>query len=373
MLKSVLYQAHLWLGLLTGVIMLVLGVTGSILAIEPDLRATPPTSGSPARLPLADIVRRAEREHPGYRVRQLRPAPPGGAQRLLLGSTRPGPGEPLLLAVDPASGKVLARRRPGAGWLGGIHRLHGNLLAGSTGRSVNGAFGIALLLLAITGFVLWLPRKQWKLTPATGWRRRNWNLHHAAGIFTLWFLALEGLTGAVLAFPNATRALLGLPRQQQPLRGLRPVAVTTAPLDRFLENARAVWPEFRITTLTLPARPGDPVVVAGRLPGDARWREDASRLRFDAASARLLGSIRARDLSAAANTLDVLRALHTGRIGGRAARVLYFALGLAPGVLFSTGLIMWLNRLAAQRRALRPSARAAEAHSSRGEHVTHVS
>ena len=85
--------------------------------------------------------------------------------------------------------------------------LHENLLAGSTGRLVNGVGAICVTLLCLTGVVIWWPGvKNWRRSLTVSWRahfaRINWDLHSAAGFWCFFFILLWGISGTYFAFPH---------------------------------------------------------------------------------------------------------------------------------------------------------------------------
>ena len=85
--------------------------------------------------------------------------------------------------------------------------LHDNLLAGETGRTINGIAAILVLLLAISGALIWWPGARiWRRSLAvdlrSSWKRLNWSLHSALGIWFLLFVLLWGGTGLYLSFPG---------------------------------------------------------------------------------------------------------------------------------------------------------------------------
>jgi uncharacterized iron-regulated membrane protein len=85
--------------------------------------------------------------------------------------------------------------------------LHDNLLAGETGRGVNGACAFAVLGLAASGLVIWWPGiKTWRrslmLPRRVGWRRTAWHLHSLVGFWTVGFTIVLGLSGAYFSFPE---------------------------------------------------------------------------------------------------------------------------------------------------------------------------
>jgi uncharacterized iron-regulated membrane protein len=91
--------------------------------------------------------------------------------------------------TDPSTGKIVGDRDPSGGWNGWLARMHTNLLAGSTGRRVNGYGAWLLVVMGLTGAVLWWPRQIWRP------RWRAWPLHHATGVIALPFVLLLSVTG----------------------------------------------------------------------------------------------------------------------------------------------------------------------------------
>jgi uncharacterized iron-regulated membrane protein len=90
--------------------------------------------------------------------------------------------------------------------------LHDNLLAGSAGRQVNGIGALAVLVLAMTGLVIWWPgTKTWRrsltLPRHIGWQRATWHLHSMIGFWTMAFTVVFAMSGAYLAFPNTFQAI----------------------------------------------------------------------------------------------------------------------------------------------------------------------
>lgn len=90
--------------------------------------------------------------------------------------------------------------------------LHKEFLAGRTGRTVNGIGAGALLLMVLSGLVLWWPglvRWRRSVVPRrdVGWKRRVWDLHSVIGIWSCAFMLVFALSGIYLCFPEAIHAL----------------------------------------------------------------------------------------------------------------------------------------------------------------------
>ena len=85
--------------------------------------------------------------------------------------------------------------------------LHDDLLAGETGRAVNGAGALLVIVLACTGLVVWWPGiKTWRRSLTVhrnvGWKHFTWDLHSTIGFWTFGFTVLFGLSGAYLGNPQ---------------------------------------------------------------------------------------------------------------------------------------------------------------------------
>jgi hypothetical protein len=91
--------------------------------------------------------------------------------------------------------------------------LHINLLTGDTGRNVNAAGAVLWTMLGLSGCVVWWPgiqswRRSLTLRRNVGWKRFNWDLHSATGIWTSLFILMWGITGIYAAFPKPFRAIV---------------------------------------------------------------------------------------------------------------------------------------------------------------------
>src|SRR5579862_7141950 len=92
--------------------------------------------------------------------------------------------------------------------------LHENLLFGENGRMVNGMGAICVILLCLTGAVIWWPGiDHWRRALTVNWRepfaRLSWDLHSAVGLWAFVALLLWGISGLYFVFPQPFNFLLG--------------------------------------------------------------------------------------------------------------------------------------------------------------------
>jgi uncharacterized iron-regulated membrane protein len=209
-LRRAIFQAHLWSGIILGLYIFLMSVTGSVLVYRNELyRAATPDriflNGSGPRLTDGQLAAAARRVYPGFTVTKITP-----------GFTVNQPVEVSLSRgnkikkrlFDQWSGRDLRDSVPLGIWLvSRLLDLHDNLLAGQTGLTVNGVGAFALLALAMTGTAIWWPgirtwRRSLTLHRGLGWRRWTWHAHSMIGFWSLGFTLVFGISGVYLCFPQ---------------------------------------------------------------------------------------------------------------------------------------------------------------------------
>jgi uncharacterized iron-regulated membrane protein len=187
-----------------------ISITGSVLVYRNELyRAATPKSiiskASGPRLTDAQLTDVAIHVYPGYRVvnliraRDLDQAVDVWLRR----------GDELKQRLfDPRSGSDLGESVPTGIWLvSKLLELHDDLLAGPTGRRVNGVGAIAIIALLGTGLVIWWPGiKTWRrslgVPGGVGWKRLTWHLHSMIGFWSFAFMLVFAVSGVYLGFPE---------------------------------------------------------------------------------------------------------------------------------------------------------------------------
>ena len=216
-LRKALFQVHLWTGLGGGLYVVVISLTGSILVYRSELRqrfAIEPrvVAVSGARLSDEALIEATRPAYPDHAVEVW--STPDDPTHAATMSVRQAGRARVLLFFDPYTGEYLGNAVP-AGWrlTTWLLDLHDNLLAGDTGRTVNGVGAVLLTVLAVTGAIIWWPgiggwRRSLLVDWRSNWRRLNWTLHSAFGFWTLLFIFMWGFTGIYLAFPEPFAAVV---------------------------------------------------------------------------------------------------------------------------------------------------------------------
>src|SRR6185295_13424806 len=218
-LRKALFQIHLWSGIGIGVYVLLISISGSVIVFRNELynffTAKPViVEASGARMTEDELRARAEQAYPGFGVAQYfeKKTNPREAVEIWMEQTV---GERKVQRLfNPYTGKDLGDSIPaGIRVVSWMNELHINLLNGDTGREVNTAGAVLWTLLGLTGCVVWWPgvqnwRRSLTLSRKAGWKRFNWDLHSATGIWTSLFVLMWGITGIYAALPQPFRAIV---------------------------------------------------------------------------------------------------------------------------------------------------------------------
>jgi uncharacterized iron-regulated membrane protein len=210
-----LLRLHLWLGATVVAYILVVTLSGCIVLFEHELYrffSPDPELGSLGRqrLSVAELMQAALSQYPHDRVVGVwdRKVSADVIAELWL----EGDGRLQRRLFHPYSGEDLGNARPfSLQALGFVKDAHANLLGGHLGRVVNGIGSLAILLLSLSGAVLWFGNRSRFLSgrPAVDLKESACKFHRRLGVWMIIFAAVWGATGTFIAFPWLVHSLVG--------------------------------------------------------------------------------------------------------------------------------------------------------------------
>jgi uncharacterized iron-regulated membrane protein len=366
-IKATLRWAHRWFGLTMGLILVVLGASGTLLLFQPQYFAWSHGRLIPDHLSqqLGSIDRwiaQARAAVPGMSGPTFIWAPRvdhnlGDAAMLMFRGSKPG-GFGHMGAVGvmvaPTTGEFL-------GTVDFDHSpayapifLHRDLWSGSVGRTVIGIVGLGSMLMLPVGLYLWWPRSHvlQKLSPRP-WRNTLGNagrLHDVTGAWGIIILFVLVASGVYLVQPRwvqpALSALFGPDRRPDDSAaqlckgaGADPISFDTAvarantlvPADRFAEAQaldRGTWQSWKLVFAPEGSR--------------AAFRQSYVLVDLRCGRTALDSTPENRNLT---QTIELwLISVHDGTAFGWPGQILIAMTGLAPLVLLWSGMRLWLRR-----------------------------
>lgn len=358
-MRKRLWQLHSWLGLVAGLGLLVIGLTGSLLVFRDQVEsffnpslirvATPDAP----RLPLDTLLARAQTQLPSHEITgwTLRESAERDYADFLYVIAR-GSDQWQVATLDPTTGRLLATPRAYTATLSGwLLELHYEFFADHLGLALAGLFAAMLCVLGVTG--VWLYREFWKNVFTLRWRRGARilfsDLHKFTGITTVAFNLLLGFTGAYWNLTHVLgEAINGEPAQPKMERRLYPATLS---LDALAADAAQRLPGFTPHFISLPSAPALGITLWGAVEPRSPFRSAyGSTVSYDAATFAFTATSDLRTASLWTQALDSFRPLHYGTFGGWPIKTLWCLGGLAPGVLAVSGFLIWrLRRRSATR------------------------
>ena len=355
MIRRQLHIIHRWLGLCLLLPLIVQGVTGTILVLEPPLRPLASVVTTEGDVKPSNAIVAVARNLAPADLRPVRFVAPQQARTAAEVWFAPqasrSPRGTHLLRVDPVTLAPLGAIEQIGGAMDWLRRLHTNLLAPDYGgRAIVGWVGVGMMLLSLIGIPLWWPRsRRWREAFTVSTRARGVTfqrqLHGVAGIWALLMLLTSSLTGAMLGFPQTVRNAMGLPPGGPPRAfAAVPVAAPIEPnLDAAVALARGVAPDLAVRMIILPTGAGDPVRLFLGPPG-TEGAATATTVTTNAAGSQLLSRQGPRTLVWGETMLRWAHDLHEGAGLGPLWRGATVLVGIVVPLMACTGAMMWLLR-----------------------------
>src|SRR5262249_3301293 len=277
-MRKLLLNLHLWAGLIAALFLLLLGVSGAVIAFEGEIDRALSSKLSYVQpqaqpLTLEAISEKVRAAYPGARIEQF--GLPQQADYSLLVSLTESSGKRTALFVNPYTGDILGSGDQANHFANKVHQFHTHLLVGEIADEITGWSSVFLLVLSITGIILWWRRRlfrlQWSAIRGQGSLKRfNYDLHNLVGVTSSIVLLIFAWTGICIHWERQVGKLAqkisSAPTAQSeppqiPASGSEPLSP-----DRLIQIAHKTLPEAGITAIQLPLSPKQPATVALKFP-----------------------------------------------------------------------------------------------------------
>lgn len=382
---------HLYLGLIVGAVLVVIGLTGSIsvffvelqeiLNAEQNIVTAPPENQRKLHT-LDDIVAAAETVKPqGSRFfKAYYPRKDDIAYKLLYfvrDAKQANNGDGYYIFVDPYTVQVKGLqlwhpkdRYWGRPLISFIMQLHWCLLLGKTGGIIVGILAVLSIISVLTGLIVWWPLTG-KFKQALTFKRQasavrfNFDLHKTVGFYLTIVLLPVLFSGIYMNLPEQVNVLVKL---------FSPITRTNAydgisdelyhsgaqsgrKSIGFAAAADAVekrYPDSRIAMLTGPVGANGVYIIQKRDVLENSRFVGHQTLVVDQYSGEIIHVYNAGTGNSGDVFLDWQWPLHSGHAFGWLGRILVFFAGLACPVLYVTGILRWLQKRRAKRSVKLP-------------------
>ena len=343
------YSLHRISGLIGGLFILILTITGSILVVDSQVDALI----SPAKQRVEPVGQRQSydqllatihKQYPTAKIRNLRLTDAGAVNTepvrvdLMVDRVRKW------VDLNPYTGAIISSQNADDAFVRQVRELHENLLLEPVGGYIMGLAGICLLASVLTG--TWYYRRSLFSVFKIGvrWKKPRRlvyaDIHKWLGVVALLFMLLMSATGIFFHWEQIERAFGEGERRERP-KDTADAPVTFA-IDAAIAKATASIGGFQPRIIQFP-NPGDTaLVLRGNLPNSVRLLGKYNvSANIDVRTGQLVSSFNAVDADLEYKAEHIFEELHFGRYGGWVSQVIYILLALSTAVVTVTGLVLW--------------------------------
>jgi uncharacterized iron-regulated membrane protein len=364
-LRSSFLWLHRWLGLISGIVVFIVALSGCLYVFEEECRDIfqrkyfyVQVPANAERKPLQQITAVVAKQYPQDTIAQIRFKEKADAAIIYHTKTEKA------ISVNPYTLQVIGIRNLKTDFFDWIVELHMNLHMGNAGSEIVKWNVLIFFVLCVSGLIVWWPKQKRFFKQATrinfktkNRKRLNWDLHSVLGFYALLVLLIISLTGIFWVFDWAkqlTSTITG-----------SPVTETKAPVNNVKGNVQAITQEeayYRAKKLYPGAMqvfisnandPKQPLRVLFRYPYTIVRKQNT--LFFDKFSGELLREDLYKNYTAYDKVMRSNFDFHTGRIRvlGIGSKIVYFLASLFAASLPVTGFFIWWGRKKKDKPALK--------------------
>ncbi|MBG44148.1 MAG: sulfite reductase [Aequorivita sp.] len=363
--KKFIFQLHKILGLTTGLVVFVVAITGCCWAFREEIeslyddykKVEPQQTAILTPTEAKDI---ATAVFPQQTIHGTLFKKADDAIEVIFYDAEPEFYQSVFL--NPYSGKVIQVDDHLSGFFPFMLKGHMRLwLPKNIGEQVVGVSILIFIVILISGFILWLPKKRknlkqrvkfdWKKT--TKWKRKNFDLHSIIGFYICALALILAFTGSIMSYNWLKYVVYKSVGGEKEARFIIPENQSAAnnkdsivPMDYLILKLQKESPNATAYELHYPKTPNESIYVevsnSEGLYYDNDYRFFDQNTLEEIETPGIYGKY--KDAKLADKILRMNYDIHIGAIGGIAGKIIAFLASLLIASLPVTGVLLWYGR-----------------------------
>jgi uncharacterized iron-regulated membrane protein len=339
--KSV-YKIHKWSGLIAGVFIFILGISGSILVFHDEIEKTDDRpyltvdNNLPVDIDSAYKTIRSAFKNWEIRLEYFSDNP---KETLIFGLRRPA--ERLTVFVHPANGKILESIDSEKSFIKWVLKLHYSLHAEAIGKTIVFIAGCTFLISLITGLIIY--RKAFldillfriKFKPK---HRRSFSssIHRYVGVWAVLLNLIIVISGLLISFDVMTNGFAikknDLPESQK----------INGSLQNILTSVKQKYPEFEANYIRFPKSENAPLILLGSIKGEPfYYSRTGNAISIDPKTGELIDFKISQQSSPKVKLTSISKAIHFVEFDNIFIKLIFCLAGLSIPLLSITGFLLW--------------------------------
>ncbi|MBF4506490.1 PepSY domain-containing protein [Flavobacterium sp. JLP] len=351
---------HKWLGLISGLIVFIVSITGCIFCFHDEIKDITRKEwrfvedhNKPFLMPSA-LQERAKEIVPKNKASMVSYY---GRNRSAIVYTYSG-NENLYLYFNPYTGKHLKSENPETDFFIIVEYIHLYLLLPDyIGKHLVGGATIIFIILLISGIIQWWPKRKsdikrsFSVKWSAKWRRINYDWHNASGFYISIIAAIIAITGLTFTYEWVGDGIYKTFNfgGDKALETKAPIIDTTKfkantlnAVDLAFVKTMKFQPQSEMYFVTFPHQKGD-IINTGAYPNTLRF-DHQSNYYFHPLDGKLIKSAPYHKKSLGLQVVELNYGIHTGQILDLPGKIIAFTASLLASALPVTGFVIWYGR-----------------------------
>jgi len=362
-LKKVFHNIHLVLGLVSGLIVFLVAISGCIYVFEEEARVVfqnkyyyVSPQNIQTRHTLTAVTAQVKRSFPNEVITQIRIKELNDAAIIYHTKTDKA------ISINPYTLVIIGERNLKTDFFNWIEEFHTKLHLGDIGEVIIKVNVLLFFILCISGLIIWWPKQKAAFKKAVtikfnanSWKKLNWDLHSVLGFYALFVLIIISFTGMFWVF-DVVKETVAFATNSKVTNTKAPKLLVTdndsivLSMDAAYAIAAKQYPGANYTIISMPKKVEEPLRVLLRFPYTIVRKQHTIFYN------QYTGKKLREDLYTNYTPYDkVMRSnydFHTGRIRalGIGSKIIYFLASLFAASLPITGTLIWWNRYKKSKR-----------------------
>ncbi|MBW2960236.1 PepSY-associated TM helix domain-containing protein [Mesonia aestuariivivens] len=336
-----LLKYHSISGLIAGIFLFILGITGSILVfnsnIDNAIAQKYETQGFPEAFQLDSAIKNVQDQYKNWSTRIIHFKK---GETFVFNVRKPN--ERKLVFVAPHTGKIIGEINEGSHLSKWMLKLHYSLHAGVIGKFIILIVGVLFFISLISGIILFRKNILKTLLFKVKLKKKNKRtyysvLHRYIGVWALFLNLVLVFTGIFLSYNVA-------------VGGLKKKSITSPPIvktsvEKILNNLKKNHPDFNPEYIRLPSTKGKKIVINGPFKNDPFYYSiHYNKVEINYKTGKISKIKKTAHESFLYRFNSSILPFHYGQFAGIFGKIIYSVIGLSGPFLSITGFYLWYKR-----------------------------
>ncbi|MEQ8472582.1 MAG: PepSY-associated TM helix domain-containing protein [Marinoscillum sp.] len=361
-LKKLIGKIHLYLGLVSGIVVLLVSLSGCIYVFEEEINLMLQTGvyrnvdPQQQEFITPGAIRQKVEEAFDSEITYMSATVYPTGDRASIIWVRDQNRKYTAFILNPYSGEIIDSYPYSTNFWAIILTLHTSLLIPGFGHHIVGVSTLIFVIMLISGLFLWFPkskkgykqrfRVKWGASP----KRLNYDLHNVLGFYMTWVVIFVAITGLVWSYQWVEDGVYWLAsggdqqkELQMPLSDTTDIGGSSDAIDRALQQITTANSKLRNYVLVYPGDSTAVYRITLNYQEGAFYNQHDSYA-IDQYTGEILGSQLWKETNMGDKLMEANYNIHVGAILGLPGKFLAFCASLIAASLPITGFVVWRGR-----------------------------